>query len=772
MPVPNSDNKTIFTDELRLNYALMHEIFENIALGKTNYYFFLGITFPWEESESLNYPYEFDAAIHSDLEEIYENIVFMRKLDFNDISLLTNRYKWNSGLSFSHWDHTKPMNTSMFYCMNQTNDVYKCLFNNHGAPSTVEPTGKALDPFTTSDGYIWKYMYSVDDVIAEKFMTDDYLPVPIGGSLFFNQNGGIRDIKIINPGYGYSSDTLTKIREADPILGDFQCRDGIDGSPLFDESPCYYQDYITKTGYGATFTITSVNSEGAITGLEITESGQEYINNKDFPDKECGVIIFSTVYGKDALIKPIADSSGEMFSYAIINGGIGYQKNETAYAVSGGAELRPIISKHTGSIIDVEIVNPGGGYINPPILEVYEAASTAMEGTGLYGNSSAIVKAIIYDSKIVNVIIEDPGKNYSSANETYVIFEGDGSGALVSPVINKNGQIANIKVESAGEGYTWGRVTIVGDNETPCIAEPIIGDSFFNYASNQSIVEQFASPGQVYAIEVKTRGEGYTDSIQVIIDGDGTGATAEATVGSDGGIDKIDVLTYGKNYTWISVSFVDEDRYQSVDEEGMYEDAVAYGILPPYNGHGFDATKELFANRISIYSILGENSKNYYFGREYRQVGLIKDPKYVLGNINILDTELFTTFEIEISSATDTEISQLDHDDILIDTYNNKRYRIVQVSKEEKKIYLLQLSTIFTQDVKGPFRNLTKGDEFLYQVEDLLSIPIVNRYSGELLYSTNSRPFSVDLTDNVRRTLAYRSVLNFICENTSEIGTP
>ena len=64
-----------------------------------------------------------------------------------------------------------------FYVVTDEYNVYKCLDNNNNARSTVKPTGTALDPFETSDGYIWKFMYNIPINLRNKFYTDDHIPV-------------------------------------------------------------------------------------------------------------------------------------------------------------------------------------------------------------------------------------------------------------------------------------------------------------------------------------------------------------------------------------------------------------------------------------------------------------------------------------------------------------------------------------------------------------------------------------------------------------------
>ena len=62
--------------------------------------------------------------------------------------------------------------------MNSTYDVYKCIDNNGGAASTVEPTGnKSTSVFSTGDSYKWKYMYSLTADEQTNFLSTDFMHV-------------------------------------------------------------------------------------------------------------------------------------------------------------------------------------------------------------------------------------------------------------------------------------------------------------------------------------------------------------------------------------------------------------------------------------------------------------------------------------------------------------------------------------------------------------------------------------------------------------------
>ena len=58
----------------------------------------------------------------------------------------------------------------------------------------------------------------------------------------------------------------------------------------------------------------------------------------------------------------------------------------------------------------------------------------------------------------------------------------------------------------------------------------------------------------ISSISVTNAGAGYTSQPTITIDGDGTGATAEAIINTNGTLRSINVLTTGNNYTSAAVS--------------------------------------------------------------------------------------------------------------------------------------------------------------------------------------------------------------------------
>lgn len=67
-----------------------------------------------------------------------------------------------------------------FYVLTDEFKVYKCLGNASGAPSTVKPTSTSTAAGiteTTSDGYEWKYMFTVSTIDLERFYTSSWIPI-------------------------------------------------------------------------------------------------------------------------------------------------------------------------------------------------------------------------------------------------------------------------------------------------------------------------------------------------------------------------------------------------------------------------------------------------------------------------------------------------------------------------------------------------------------------------------------------------------------------
>ena len=109
--------------------------------------------------------------------EAFQNMIGMKLVGSADISHVVPRHTWTTNTTYVPWDSDDgSIFDKKFYIITSEFKVYKAI-KGGGAGSTVQPTQTLTDPQTESDGYTWKYMYTISVADAEKFLTNSYMPV-------------------------------------------------------------------------------------------------------------------------------------------------------------------------------------------------------------------------------------------------------------------------------------------------------------------------------------------------------------------------------------------------------------------------------------------------------------------------------------------------------------------------------------------------------------------------------------------------------------------
>ena len=114
----------------------------------------------------------------------------MKKVGIVDMTLAIPRINWTANTVYTMYEHDLAEeiipNSYVITEGNNQYNVYKCLNNQSfvddsttsiAVASTVKPTATSANIETTSDGYKWKYMYSIALTKSLKFLTKDYVPV-------------------------------------------------------------------------------------------------------------------------------------------------------------------------------------------------------------------------------------------------------------------------------------------------------------------------------------------------------------------------------------------------------------------------------------------------------------------------------------------------------------------------------------------------------------------------------------------------------------------
>ena len=192
----------------------------------------------------------------------YDDLLAAKLVQTSDISYVIPRRNWTTGTVYDYYRHdygnritgtttTQTANSgasnlfdATFYVVSSTFNVYKCLDNNGGANSTVEPTGTSTSILATADGYKWKYMYSLTATQQINFLSTDFMAVATDATVSSAAiDGAINIIKIKSAGTGGLDGTYTSI----PIRGD-----------------------------GSSGTVSVTISSGSISSVTITNAGSGY----------------------------------------------------------------------------------------------------------------------------------------------------------------------------------------------------------------------------------------------------------------------------------------------------------------------------------------------------------------------------------------------------------------------------------------------------------------------------------------------------------------
>lgn len=307
-------------------------------------YIYLGRTAEWPDEE--NPPPSLNT-----LDEILANWRDMngiKKIAPLDIALGIREYVWTSGTVYVQYADDIDLTDQQFFVLTDQLNVYKCISNNNGGPSTIRPTHTTSDIPLQSDGYKWRYMFSTTSSVLRKFIVPGFFGFdPNSTSFPPTQPGTIDNVRVDAQGSGYAANASVNTNTEIPVF--------IEGDGDQNSS--------------ATATINTI--QGEITSISsITSAGSNY---------------------------PYAPESNIPVALRQFNGGL----IQTAYGI---ATTNP-----SGGIDSVELVISGDGYADGEVSIVQSScrayAETSNNGriinsdvpVGRSGVNFTRAKAVIVD---------------------------------------------------------------------------------------------------------------------------------------------------------------------------------------------------------------------------------------------------------------------------------------------------------------------------------------------------------------------------------------
>lgn len=344
-------------------------------------YVFLSQAIAWADDENPDIPTQDQRYLKS----VFANMFVAKKVLSNNISPIAQRIDWTSGAVYQYYRDDIDMFEldlngfliNQFYVKNRYDQVFKCLWNNNGGESTIEPYFKpgnfgTNNVFQDSDGYKWKYLYTIDAGSKKTFMDSYWMPVPVGENtpnpLGTAGRGNIDVINVLNGGSGY------------------------------DPANAAITMTITGDGTGAEGTVSTAN--GIITDIIVTDTGSNYTY--------ANVSITSDLGSNATFIVPVSPIGGHGFDPV---SELGCSRAMIAVEFNGSE------SGYVPTDIDFGQV---GVLINPTSLSTYPNAANG----SIYKTTTDLIVASGFGSYVPDeVVYQGNGPTSATFRATVLSFD-------------------------------------------------------------------------------------------------------------------------------------------------------------------------------------------------------------------------------------------------------------------------------------------------------------------------------------------------------------
>lgn len=670
---------------------------------------------------------------------------------------------------------------SRFYVITDEFNVYKCLDNNNNAFSQFKPIGTTVDPVTFPDGYQWKFLYNIPIALRTKFLTDEYVPVVTALRNQFFSNGNIQTVRVDQAGSGYNSASIT-----------------VQGDGFLEADPLYLSSIIIDNA-GSGYTTATMQIAAPFTNVNPWTAniplflGQKISHNNNIYDVAVGgtagsvapVHRFETVSNGTSALKYIGTTAtgdvtitggavtaitlyGMIREVSMTTGGVGYTSVPTvSFTGGGGSGATAVAVLQNGSVTKVIVTDAGADFTTTPTViigtpwtsstvvtfgqqlfvanRLYTVTVAGTTGTSapshLSGSAANGTATLAFAGSPATATTSIKfGAGYSElptvtfigdGTDASAYFSGVKSEAKLVPIIS-GGQLVGVQIDDGGVGYTFATLNVTGDGTGAAISADLSPGDVNTLQAN---IELLTLDGRIMSIPIISGGWGYA-AASVTIEGDGTGATATAVIGSQGEIKKINITNYGVGYRWARVTI-----------NGNGFGAKARAVITPYGGHGKFALNGLFARTLMFYTnISGDKNQGFDVNNDYRQLGIIKNPAQY-GNTNNL-TAIAASACWVVSGAISTTFFPADS--LITEATTGRRFRIVTNTGSAA---LIQSLDNFTPQIGTTFASVG-GFTF---TASAVTPPTADKYSGDLLFIDNKAAF----TPTADQSVTLRTVIRF-----------
>jgi hypothetical protein len=341
---------------------------------------------------------------------VYDTMLFGKKITPANIRRVVRRIDWEQGNVYEQYRHdyntsrlspttgSTRLYDSRFYVMNSEYRVYICIQNGAtpsnpaGNSSQDEPTFTDLEPNRageSGDGYIWKYLFTVNPSDIIKFDSTEYITLPPNwgtstdpqieavrnnGDSEINNNQ-IKVVSIEKAGFGYGLGLNVEL----DILGD-----GTGGKVVVstDSSGRIISAQVSAGGQGYSYGIVDL---GPVQSGSLTEFAE--LIPIIPPSKGHGYDLYKELGAERVLVYSRFDDSTRNFPTDTQFAQVGILKNPTSFGSTAVFASNDYTS--TGSI---KVVNPNGTLVVGDTIKQIVGVTTAVGYVASFDEETNVIK--------------------------------------------------------------------------------------------------------------------------------------------------------------------------------------------------------------------------------------------------------------------------------------------------------------------------------------------------------------------------------------------
>lgn len=658
----------------KFNVSLVDSFISDVKTSNNNYYVFVGKSTPWANDSS---PPAANLAFSNYDHDVYDNILYGKKITNNDIKALIPRNTWTNNTLYAEYNKDdSDLYSKQFFVYNSASSiksVFKVIQAGSGN-SVVAPAIISTSPFKTSDGYVWKYMYTVSDSDMNKFGSNTYIPVtPNNVVTSAAIPGGIDAIKVTSAGAGwvtFNTGILQSVINSTAViissnassnngfyvnssiyfksgLGSSQIRDvtTYDGASkqLTLSEPLDIKTNISLANVTGAFAINDTLTQNLVALSISSQSG--YIQPGDTITQSNTGATATVVTANSSYFRVKPLTSTEFTVNLAIDAGRGttignstVTTSTTTNTVTAAANARFTTDYSVGSYIKVgSFFHRITAIANNTSLTIAGPFGAAYTANAHYKvNSAATVSSVSNIS--ASGIIEFADLNGSTLSISSVTGSFDLGEIVTQSASSTNGVVAFanssrlILTSISGSGFvssaniigvtsnTIANVTAVTSNPTLTLS-----NTSGSFILGSAVTSSSSGTANISSISLLPNEQTeYIISPKITISGDGSNAAAYSIVNTTSkSIDSVVVFDPGTNYTEANVTISANPSYGN--------GAVLTALIAPVSGHGSNVALELGAIYSGISVTFGNTyteSYNLPGSGQFRTVGIIQNPLF------------------------------------------------------------------------------------------------------------------------------------------------